>query len=85
MMGLDFFLLLERAIGITPEDLSASGEEAIESEQPITRGQAISILADVMALSGCGANLTTEDEVSWLKDFSDLEGIDDELKSKQHY
>jgi len=83
MMGLDFLILIQRATGITPDDLSASGEKTVsfESEQPITRAQAISILADVMALTGFEANLTTEEEVSLIKGFSDLEGIDDELKS----
>jgi CubicO group peptidase (beta-lactamase class C family) len=83
MMGLDFLMLIQRAIGITPDDLSTSGEKTVsfESEQPITRAQAISILADVMALTGFEANLTTEEEVSLIKGFSDLEGIDQELKS----
>ncbi len=83
MMGLDFLILLQRATGITPEDLSASGEKTVsfKSEQPITRMQAISILADVIALTGFEANLTAEEEVSLIKDFSDLEGIDQELKS----
>lgn len=84
MMGLDFLMLIQRATGITPEDLSASGEKTVsfESEQPITRTQAIFILADVMALTGFEANLTTEEEVSLIKGLSDLEGIDDqELKS----
>ncbi len=35
-----------------------------------------------MALTGFEANLTTEEEVSLIKGFSDLEGIDQELKSK---
>jgi CubicO group peptidase (beta-lactamase class C family) len=84
IMGLDFLILLQRATCITPDDLSTFGEEAgsLKSEQPITRGQAISILADVMALAGFEANLTAEEEVSLIKGFSDLEGIDDELKSK---
>jgi len=84
MMGLDFLMLIQRATGITPEDLSASGEKTVsfESEQPITRTQAIFILADVMALTGFEANLTTEEEVSFIQGLSDLEGIDDqELKS----
>lgn len=83
MMGLDFLIFLQRATGITLDDLTASGEETVsfKSEQPITRMQAISILADVMALADFEANLTTEEEVSLTKDFSDLKGIDDELKS----
>ena len=84
MTGLDFLILIQRATGITPDNLSASGEETLsfKAEQPITRTQAISILADVMALTGFEANLTTEEEVSLIKGFSDLEGIDQELKSK---
>lgn len=83
MMGFDFLIFVQRATGITPDDLSASREKTVsfESEQPITRGQAISILADVMALTGFEANLTTEEEASLIKGFSDLEGIDHELKS----
>ena len=83
MTGLDFLILIQRATGITPDNLSASGEETLsfKAEQPITRTQAISILADVMALTGFEANLTTEEEVSLIKGFSDLEGIDQELKS----
>ncbi|ABI67641.1 serine hydrolase [Syntrophomonas wolfei] len=84
MTGLDFLILIQRATGITPDNLSASGEETLsfKAEQPITRTQAISVLADVMALTGFEANLTTEEEVSLIKGFSDLEGIDQELKSK---
>lgn len=83
MMGLDFLILLQRATGITPDELSASGEETVsfKPEQPITRGQAISIIADVISLTGFEANLTAEEEVSLIKGFSDLEGIDHELKS----
>ncbi len=83
MTGLDFLILIQRATGITPDNLSASGEETLsfKAEQPITRTQAVSVLADVMALTGFEANLTTEEEVSLIKGFSDLEGIDQELKS----
>ncbi len=83
MMGLDFLIFLQRATGITLDDLTASGEKTVsfKSEQPITRMQAISILADVMALADFEVNLTTEEEVSLTKDFSDLKGIDDGLKS----
>jgi hypothetical protein len=82
--GHDFLLLLQRATGIAQEDLAAYGKEAVsfKSEQAITRGQDISILADVMALAGVEANLTPEEELSLIKDFSDLEGLDVELKSK---
>jgi len=84
MTGSDFLTLLQRATGITPDDLSASGAETASSisGQPVTRDQAISILADVMALAGFEAKMTKEEEFSLIKDFADLEGIDDGLKSK---
>ncbi|HHW31527.1 MAG TPA: S-layer homology domain-containing protein [Clostridiaceae bacterium] len=83
MMGLDFLMLLQRAIGITPDDLFVYTEKTIPfgPEEPITRGQAMSILADVMTLAGFGADLTAEEESALIKDFSDLEGIDEKLKS----
>jgi hypothetical protein len=48
----------------------------------ITRGQAISIIADVMALAGLDTNLSAEETDFFTKEFSDLQGIDDVLKSK---
>jgi hypothetical protein len=82
MTGLDFLMLLQRATGITPDDLSVYREETIsfEPEQPITRAQTMSILADVMTLAGFEANLTAEEEIALTKDFSDLEGMDEKLK-----
>lgn len=84
MTGIDFLLLLQKATGISPDNLSVSGGEAphFEAEQPITRMQAISILADLMDFIGFDANLTAEEETSLIKGFSDWKGIDAELKSK---
>lgn len=84
MMGLDFLLLLQRAAGITPDDLSASGKEIVSfaDRQPISRRQAISLLAKVMALSGIDTDLTAAEEISLIKGFSDLAGVDDELQAE---
>lgn len=84
MTGLEFLELLQRAIGITPDDLSSWGAEPVSliSGQPITRGQAISVIADVMALAGLDTNLPEEETDSLTKGFSDMQGIDDVLKTK---
>ncbi len=83
MTGTDFLAFIQRAVGITPEDLSAPEEETVsfKAGQSITRAQAISILADVMVLTGCEANLSTEEEASLLKGFPDSEEMDPKLKS----
>lgn len=83
MMGLDFLVFLQRAVGVTPDDLFYSGDfTSFKHGQPITRGQAISIITDVMALAGLDTNLSTEETDSLTKEFSDLHGIDDVLKQK---
>ncbi|GAB1476320.1 hypothetical protein MASR2M70_11540 [Bacillota bacterium] len=84
MRGTDFMALIQKATGITSEDLAPSGEEmaSFKPKQPISRMQAISILADVMALAGLDADTTGVEQSKLLEGFSDLEGIDDGLKSK---
>jgi len=83
--GLDFLNLLQSAVGIAPDDLSCSGEAvSFKAGQPMTRGQAMSIIADVivMALAGLDTNLSAKETDSLTKEFSDLQDIDDALKSK---
>ncbi|NLN49070.1 MAG: serine hydrolase [Clostridiales bacterium] len=73
--GYDFMELVQRATGMTVDD-------EIASAQAITRMQAISILADVLALVCIETDLDIEEITTLTERFSDLNEMGHEFKSK---